>query len=154
MKRNGLKTFQNIVAIFKVNSINFRFSVFICRASRICSDGLLISCAIIVVFSTRISKNLDLGIEWLLKCWAMELELLRCIVKHLERVIVVRPSYILFSLETHSPKGHLNIYMMFVLSRSSVEEGDLFEIIRLYICIYKHLNYGGKVKYYLYIFIA
>ena len=42
------------------------FLVFICRASRICSRSLSISCAIIVVFSTRIFRNLDLGIEWFL----------------------------------------------------------------------------------------
>ena len=34
----------------------------------ICSHCLLISCAIIVGFSTRIFQNLDLGIEWVLRC--------------------------------------------------------------------------------------
>ena len=38
--------------------------------------------------------------------------------------------YILFSLETQSSKGHLNIYTMFVLS-GSYWRGNLFEIIRL-----------------------
>ena len=52
---------------------------------------------------------------------ARELESLRCIVSHLERVVDVRPTYVLFSLDTHAPKGHLNIYMTLVLSRSSVE---------------------------------
>ena len=61
----------------------------------------------------------------------MELESLRCIVSRLERVVVVGPIYALFSLETQSPKGDLNIYMMFVLSRSSVEGEELLEIIRL-----------------------
>ena len=51
-----LKAFQNIVAIFKINSINFRFFVFIGSASRICSRSLSISCAIIVEFSTRIFR--------------------------------------------------------------------------------------------------
>ena len=37
------------------------YFVFICRASRICSRSLLILCAIIVMFSTRIFRNLDLG---------------------------------------------------------------------------------------------
>ena len=60
-----IKAFQNIVAIFKINSIDSRFFVFICRASRICSRSLLISCAIIEVFSTRIFRNLDLEIEWI-----------------------------------------------------------------------------------------
>ena len=104
--------FQNIVAIFKINSIDLSFCfffVFICRASRICSRSLLISSAIIVVFSTRIFRNLDLGIEWLLICKAMELESLRCIVSRLERVVVIRPTCALFSLETQSSKGHLNV---------------------------------------------
>ena len=62
----------------------------------------------------------------------MELESLRCIVSRLERVVMVRPIYVLlFSLETQSPKRHLNIYTMFVLSRSSVEGEVFLEIIRL-----------------------
>ena len=49
-----------MVTIFKINSINFRFFfVFICRPSRICSRRLFISCAIIVVFSIRIFRNLE-----------------------------------------------------------------------------------------------
>ena len=47
------KAFQNIVTIFKINSIDFRFFVFICSASRICSHRLFILCAIIMVFLTR-----------------------------------------------------------------------------------------------------
>ena len=61
---------------------------------------LIISCAIIVVFSTRIFRKLDFRIEWVLRCKAMELESLRCIVSRLERVVVVRTTYTLFSLET------------------------------------------------------
>ena len=63
-------------------------------ASRICSHSLSISYAIIVVFSTRIFQNLDLGIEWVLRC---KLESLRCIISCLERVEVLRPTYTLFS---------------------------------------------------------
>ena len=59
------------------------------------------------MFSTRIFQNLDLGIEWVLRCKAMELESLRCIVSHPERVVV--PTYVLFSLDTQSPKEHFNI---------------------------------------------
>ena len=40
-KNKKLKAFQNIVAIFKIISIDFRFFVFMCRASRICSCSLL-----------------------------------------------------------------------------------------------------------------
>ena len=61
----------------------------------------------------------------------MELESLRCIVSRLERVVVVRPIFALFSLKSQPPKGHLNIYiyMTFVLSRSLVEREVLLEII-------------------------
>ena len=57
--------FQNIVAIFKIHSFDFRGGVVgvVYRAYRICRRSLLISYAIIVVFSTRIFRNLDLGIE-------------------------------------------------------------------------------------------
>ena len=84
-----------------------------------------------MVFSNRIFRDLDLGIEWVLRCKAMELESLRCIVSRLERVVEVRLTYVLFSLETQSPNGHLNIYMKFVRSRSSEEREELLEIIRL-----------------------
>ncbi len=50
-----------------------------------------------MVFSTRIFRNLDLEIEWVLRC---KLESLRCIVSRLERVVVVRPKYALFYLKT------------------------------------------------------
>ena len=49
-KKKHLKT----LSIFKINSIHF---IFICRASRNCSRSLLILC-IIVMFSTRIFRNL------------------------------------------------------------------------------------------------
>ena len=71
-QKTKLKVFQNIVDIFKINSIDFRFFVFTVRISRICSRSLSISCAIIVVFSTRIFRNLDLGIEWILRCKVMD----------------------------------------------------------------------------------
>ena len=45
--KKKLKAFQNIDAIFKINSIDSRFFVFICRACRICSRSALISCSII-----------------------------------------------------------------------------------------------------------
>ena len=72
---------------------------------------------------TRIFRNLDLGIEWALRCKAMEQESLKCIVSHLERVIVVRTTYLLFSLEMQSLKGHLKIYTTFVLSKFQLREG-------------------------------
>ena len=50
-----------------------------------------------MVFSTRIFWNLDLGIECILRSKAMKLESLTCIVRQFERVVVVRPTYALFS---------------------------------------------------------
>ena len=84
-----LKAFQNIVVIFKINSIDFIGVFFICRDSRICNRGLSVSCAIIMVFSTRFFRNLDLGIEWVLRCKAMELESLRFIYHHHHHVVLV-----------------------------------------------------------------
>ena len=118
--------FQNIAAIFKINSTDFSFFFpFICTTSRICSRNLLISCAIIVVFSTRIFRNLDLGIERILRCKAMELESLRCIASRLESVIVVKPTYALFSLETFE-----HIWDVGPIKKFSGGE-ELLEIIRL-----------------------
>ena len=50
---------------------------------------ILISYVIVVVFSSRIFRNLDLEIEWVLRCKARELKSLRCIVSHLERVRII-----------------------------------------------------------------
>ena len=86
-----------MAAISKINSIDSTaffavFVVLICRASRISSRGSLISDAVIIVFSTRTFRNLDLRIERVLRCKAMELISVRCIVSRLERVIVIRPT--------------------------------------------------------------
>ena len=64
----------------------------------------------IVLLSTRIFRNLDLGIEWVLRCKAIELESLRCTVSRLERVVVVRPTYALFCGETVSQGTFEHIY--------------------------------------------
>ena len=120
--------FKTLSLFSKLILLILGFFIFICRASRICSHSLFIWCDIIVVFSTKIFWNLDLGIEWVLRYKPMELESFRCIVRRLERVVVVRPTYTLFSLETQS-KGYLNIHTC-VLSRSSVEREVLLEIIR------------------------
>ena len=53
--------YKNIVAIFRINSINSNFLLFfICRASRIGCRSLLISSALIGMLSTRIFRNWDL----------------------------------------------------------------------------------------------
>ena len=56
---------------------------------------------------------------------------LRRVVRRLKGVVGVRPTYVLFSLETQSPKGHLNICMGIVLSRSSVQWKGLLEVFKL-----------------------
>ena len=61
----------------------------------------------------------------------MELKSLRYRGRRPERVVVVKPTYVSFTLETQSRKGHLNIYATFVLYRSSLEWEELLEIIRL-----------------------
>ena len=62
--KKKLKGFQNIVAIFKIYFIDIYqylliliFFFYICRASRICSRRLFLSCAIIVfVFNKNFSE--------------------------------------------------------------------------------------------------
>ena len=100
----------------KLILLNLGFFVFICRASRICYRSLSISYVIIVVFSIRIFRNLDVIKEWTLRCTAMELESLRCIVSRLERVVEVRTTYALFSLETQSAAF---LFLIFLSTESS-----------------------------------
>ena len=57
------------------------------------------------MFSTRIFSKFEFGNRI---CKAMELESLRCNISGLERVVLERPTYTLVSLETQTPKGHLN----------------------------------------------
>ena len=40
----------------------------------------------------------------------MDIESSRCIISPLEKVVVVRPTYVLFSLGTQTPEGQLNIH--------------------------------------------
>ena len=47
-------------------------------------------------FQLKFFRNLDFGIEWFLRCKAMELESSRCIVSRQERVVVVRTTYAMY----------------------------------------------------------
>ena len=67
--KKNLKVFQNIVAFLKISSTDFTFFVFICRATRICSRSLFISCAIIVVLTTRIFLKFGFGKRVAFKIW-------------------------------------------------------------------------------------
>ena len=79
----------------------------ICSASRICSFCLLFCCSNIVVFSVRIFRNSVVGHECF-KCRAMEFVSERSIVSFLNRVVEVKPTYILLFSGIQSLKGHLN----------------------------------------------
>ena len=69
-----------------------------CSASRIGSFCLLFWCSNIV-FSIRIFRKSVVGHVCILKCCAMELVSERCIVSLLDRVVEVKPTYILLFSE-------------------------------------------------------
>ena len=98
----------------------------ICSASRICSFCLLFWCSNIVVLSVRIFRNCVVGHVCFLKCWAIELVSERCIVSLLDRVVEVKPTYMLLLSEIQSPKGLLNSYITLVFYKTPIEEEELF----------------------------
>ena len=113
----------------------------ICSASRIWSFCLLFWCSNIVVLSVRIFRSCVVGHECFFKCWAIELVSERCIVSLLDRVVEVKPTYILLLLsEIQSPKGHLNLYITLVFCKTPIEGEELFlmtkfEVLILFIII-------------------
>ena len=50
----------------------------------------------------------------------------RCIVSLLDRVVEVKPTYILLLSEIQSPKGHLNLYITLVFCKTPIEGEELF----------------------------
>ena len=60
------------------------------------------------MFPVRFFRNSVVGHECLFRCCAMELVSVRCIVNLHDRVVEVKPTYILLFLEIQSPKRHLN----------------------------------------------
>ena len=60
------------------------------------------------MFLVRIFRNSVVGQECFFRCWAIELVLERCIVSRLNRVVEVKPTFILLFSEIQSLKGHLN----------------------------------------------
>ena len=69
----------------------------------------------------------------------IELESIKCAVRRLQRVEVVRLTYVLFSLVTQSPEGHLNIDTTFVLSRIN-RINYLFLLLSLSLSNLSHSN--------------
>ena len=54
----------------------------------------------------------------------------RCIVSLLDRVVEVKPTYILLLSEIQSPKGHLNLYITLVFCKTPIEGEELFLMTR------------------------
>ena len=55
----------------------------------------------------------------------------RYIVSLLDRVVEVKPTYILLLLsEIQSPKGHLNLYITLVFCKTPIEGEELFLMTR------------------------
>ena len=99
-------------------------------ASRIWSFCLLFWCSSIVVLSVRIFRSCVVGHECFFKCWAIELVSERCIVSLLDRVVEVKPTYILLLSEIQSPRGHLNLYITLIF----LQHPNIY----IYIYIYTH----------------
>ena len=60
------------------------------------------------------------------KCWAIELVSERCIVSLFDRVVEVKPTYLILLSEIQSPKGHLNLYITLVFCKTPIEGEELF----------------------------
>ena len=90
------KTLSTLVLVSKLILLRLRGVFFNMK-------GLLFCCSNIVVVSVRIFRNLVVGQEYIFRC-AIE----RCMISRLDRVVDVKPTYILLLLDIQSPKGHLN----------------------------------------------
>ena len=58
------------------------------------------------------------------RCCAMELVSERCIVSLLNRVVEVKPTYLLLFSEIQSLKGHLNWYITLVVCKTPIDGED------------------------------
>ena len=83
------------------------------------------------MFSVRIFRNSVVEHECFFKCCAMELVSERWIVSLLNRLVEVKPTYILLFSEIQSPKGHLNLYIMLVFCKTPIEREELFLMTKL-----------------------
>ena len=61
----------------------------------------------------------------------MELLSERCIESLLDRVVEVKPIYILLFSEIQSPKGHLDWYITLVFCKAPIEGEELFLMTKL-----------------------
>ena len=81
-----------------------------------------------------------LGMNVFLNAWAIELVSERCIVSLLDRVVEVKPTYILLLSEIQSPRGHLNLYITLVFCNTPI-------------CIYTYICVCVCICTFLYIYI-
>ena len=63
--------------------------------------------------------------------WAIELVSERCIVSFLDKVVEVKPTYILLLSKIQSPKGHLNWYITLFFCKTPIEGEELFLMTKL-----------------------
>ena len=75
---------------------------------------------VLILFLMRIFRSSVVGHECFFKCCAMELLLERLIVRLLDRVVEVKPSYVLLYLEIESPKGHLNWHITLIFCKTPI----------------------------------
>ena len=69
-------------------------------------------------------------------CFAMEFASERCIVSLLDRVVEVKPTYILMFSYIHSSKGHLNWYITLAYCKTTHTHTHTHTYIYIYIYIY------------------
>ena len=93
-KKKDWRYFKILSLFTKIIQIILIIFTFYKYISMICFRSILIPSAIIVLFSNRIFKILDLGIEVQLWSISMVPESLGCILRRLERVLVVKPRFI------------------------------------------------------------
>ena len=112
---------------FQTSTLALVWKLILLSVGCICSFCLLFWCSNIVVLSVRIFRDCAIGHECFFRCWAIELVSERCIVSLLDRVVEIKPTYILLlSSEIQSPKGHLNLYITLVFCKTPIEGEELF----------------------------
>ena len=114
-----LRHLSTLALVWKLIVLSVGCRFLICSASRIWSFCLLFWCSNVVVL---------LGMNVFFKCWAVELVSERCIVSLLDRVVEVKPTYILLlSSKIQSPKGHSNLYItLFFFAKPQSRERNYF----------------------------
>ena len=107
------------------------------------------------MLSVRIFRSCVVGHECFFKCWAIELVSEMCIVSLLDRVVEVKPTYILLLSEIQSPRGHLNLYitLVFQFPLNTIKVIREFERIQKRICRHKMSIMFNEICRYIYIYI-